>query len=181
MKQPTPLTSIFGSKAGFMATAVCGSLVIVLWMTGQASGMAAAIAAGVMAGACKAWREVQAYKAWQREWNALAGTPQVKRKGNWPALAWVFLLALVVIEPVPDPTFRGLIVLAFLLMTLVLVIKLVWKIARRFRGVRASAAPKRDHVVQVCLPVARSSPSLSQVTAALPGYCKQLLRNSSKE
>lgn len=180
MKEPTPLVYIFGSKAGFLATAGGAGLVICLWLNGQASGMSAFIAAMVMAGACKAYREVQAFRAWQRNWNALAGTPAPRQGKHWASAIWMLLLALVIAQPVDDPTFRSLTEWAFLLMSLVLATRFVWRLARRIRARPASAAEPR-HVVEVCLPVVRRAATVREATAALPDYCKQLLRHGSKE
>ncbi len=184
MKKPGPFVYLFGNPiallAAFGATAFFGYR----WWSEDASLLPAIVAFLVFCQTMRAMDQLQKYTEWKREWDAMGGeprTPARKLTMQSPLVriligvpAWGVGFYWVMTLPNDGP---GMLIAksCFWLGTALGVGSLIYQALPR-RKKAARAAPAKYPDVAVCLPVPRSSPSIRDVLAQLPDYCRALLR-----
>jgi hypothetical protein len=181
MKRPSGFTYVVGNPVSVIALALGAAYLAYQWWNGgsPAIALAAFIAAAYAMGANS---RLQKYNDWKREWEAMEGKRPSQRTARrvlnsvavrvaiglplWCAFAYLALTSG------NDPTMRAARAL-FLLATLVMAVGFAYRLMRRRRP-RANAS--RDVPVTLCVAPPRQSPDLAQAYAALPVYCRAILR-----
>ena len=123
----------------------------------------------------RAHEQVQAYKAWKREWDAMSGIPP--RPTRWPRLVGLALVGVALTFLFYDVGQYGsasaLLGVVLLFIIPLLVIGLVLKL---IRGMMRRKAAK---VMPVTVCVSRSmfnKPDIARAYRDLPAYCRAILR-----
>lgn len=206
MKAPTRNEVQLGSRLGLALSGVAAAVAVVAWMDGSVPWLVPAVGLLLCRAARQARTKVLAYQRWRGAWDGMAGeagpgsallaprpeaptavpvkadAPEARRARTGRVLlaAWAVLLLWLFTQPGRTDAY-GAAALLWVLLTLVGAIRLLlWlggRVSNSITG-RERGAPKLegDHVVKVCLPVPRDVPSLKGLHAALPDYCKPLLR-----
>lgn len=178
MKRPGAIVYLFGNP--FSGLALFGATIFFgyRWWIGEASPYLAFGFFFATAYASKASDQLNSYRLWKREWNAMGGSAALDRLfarahslrmvvgfALWGAFAYgVYLVSA-------DPAARIPVAL-FVLGTAILVTSGIYRLVKRRRS---HAKPFRDVPVAVCLPVPQHSSTIGQAFSALPAYCMQTL------
>ena len=186
MKQPNPLIYVFGHTLVCLGALSVAATVDLQWVEtpDQVPGMLPLIASAIAIGTLKAHGQVTSFKAWQRNWNRVAGQPPAApRKRHWALALWLCALVLAASRPFPDAMVNELAALVFVLSSIWLLATFLLKAARwGTRRMHArTGTPAPHYVVEICQPVGRRSPKPAEIVAALPAYCQQLLQHQSQE
>ncbi len=124
----------------------------------------------------RAHEQVQSYRAWKREWDAMSGIPP--RPSRWPRVVGLLVLGAPLAFLFYDVGQHGgasavlgvVILLVGLLVTVGLMLKLVGRLMRR----------KATKVMPVTICVNRSmfnKPDIASAYRGLPAHCRAILRH----
>jgi hypothetical protein len=180
MKRPSIRSVILGHPAVGVPVALASvGALYVCWFRGAEHGAALGLIPVAMLFAVgKASQEMTAYRAWKREWDAMAPTAPERRTGRFMAAIGLLLGAVVLIGGVASSDVGPIIanhllgwglVLAPFLLGMVAVRSLTRRLRHRSRrGVEGQPAAV---IAKPILP----APALPAAYAALPAYCQRLL------
>jgi len=181
MKRPGPHIYLFGNPVSTFVLAVAAIYLGYEWWIGAASPVAAIAAVIAAAFASKANERLEAYNTWKREWQVMSGEAPTAGRLLIPYRALRIVLGLTVwslfayvaLDPGPRQDVQIAAAL-FWLATALLIAGGIYRLVKRRS--RSRPKPARDVPVTICLPVPRQSAALSQALAALPEYCRSLLK-----
>ncbi len=176
MTRPSLLTYLFGNPVSALALGLAALWLGYQALTGGASWLVAlgAIAVAVYAG--KAFDQVEKYRLWKREWDAMSGQPSAGfALGRVPGLRFaagmaLWCLGLYFVVTLDDTPGVALGRLLFWLGTAVMVVGMIYRLVSRSRPKRRAERA----MVSVSLPISRNSPARQQAYASLPVYCLKL-------
>lgn len=174
MKQPSGRTKFLAHPVIGMPVTAVGA--VFLWAAFQGSNLLVGFMAVCLIGAAQQAREqVNAYKAWEREWNGMAAGSQPARKRSWGAwavvglgLVWWGLACASGYDPYKGAV--GTLGLMAVSAIAIQFLKMAWRIIPRLRRPSAKSA-----VVTVIARPVMPTPSLTDAYCALPSYCHALL------
>ncbi len=181
MSRPGLLTYLVGNPVSALLVVFATLILVVGAFSGSVHWLVALVAVIVTGHAMGCNRRLQEYGRWKREWDGMGG--QATAKKSLRALAkllslrilfgvggWL-LLAFLTLGAAHQPG-AGILVALFWLGSAFLLGNAVYRAIRRRRAGRKAT----NVTVRVCLAVPRSSPSLAQANAALPDYCRLVMR-----
>ena len=174
MREPSIQTKLLASPPVFFGSWALAALSVYGWSQHPDSWPMPIWFGLLVTAVMKADEQVRAYKAWRREWDAMAGLPPPRRK--WPQLVGA-LLALPLLSLLLDAHQHGggqevAGVLLLLIAPIVVIAGLVrlWRWVHRRARRRARDQYARIACKRPLLPV----PPLVAAYHALPPYCQQL-------
>jgi len=180
MKRPSIRSVVLGHPlVGVpVALASVGAL-YVCWFRGEEGGaVLGLIPVGMLCAVSQASQEMTAYRAWKREWDAMAPPAPGRKPGRFMAAIGVLLSAAMLIGGVASSGDGaaiihhllgwGVVLVPFLL-GMVTVRLLIRRLRRRYRR-GAHAQPGKV----IAKPII-AAPALPAAYAALPAYCQRLL------
>lgn len=194
MNRPSPIAFIVGNTVVTGCAVIAAGFAVIAWIGGNAPLMVPIAALGIAAWSTRACSDVSRYRAWHRQWEALApeqpsppGPPatavpvEATRGGQrWPmAIVVASWLCLAAMNKTPDQQS------AFVLFTLGILLyggfalSAVLLRRRRSRAPAAAAVmPQSEDLVALCvaLPLYPVTP-LPAAYQCLPDYCVKTLRS----
>jgi len=189
MNRPSPFTFLLGNPVSLLAFWLLTAFLAYQWYANGASGLLPIIVGIGALSASNAYRRVEAYRLWKREWDAMDGKPASKPwltgvlrgtmmkiivgGGIWCAFAYAALKA-------SNQPGMQIVAGMFWLGTLLLVGGGIYRLVRRGSPTKAKAEAMRDVPVTQCLRTPTQSPDLEHAFAALPDYCVPLLERSHR-
>lgn len=183
MKTPSIQTQILGHPLiGFpVALASLGGLYLATQLGGGGI-LVGVISAGMLVSSARASQQMQAYRAWKLEWDAMGAAPSPRARSGWGIGVLAVMLVGVVwgLAVMVDPDGMGklLSVIAALCPLGIAVLGLAllarWLLRRRRRD--RGAVP----VAVIARPI-HPIPSVSAAYAALPEYCRVLFSDPSAQ
>jgi hypothetical protein len=181
MNRPSRFSYAIGNPVSVLGILGFGGFLLYRWWTGQAPGMAAVFAFVMISSAVTASDRIGQYAAWKRQWDALGGvsTPTLRQRiAAVPGLRAVVLLGvwlgIVYYGSVGthDAWGRIGILIGVLGVPAVLAVAAVARLVGWVRSRRR----RRLMPVAICLRRPRRAVTPAQAKAAVPDYCRALLR-----
>ncbi len=187
MNRPNPIVYLIGNPISCLFLLGIAALLIFQWWTHQetTSWLILPVAAFIGYGAMKANTQLRTYKAWRREYDAIAEAGQSSASGARQSTAVNMLIVIALwaglgywlvsnATQAQSTKYYGELGLLFLTINAALVLKFIhWLVTRRRR---VAVSSSDGYVVTACLPVPNQSPRALDVLPALPHYCRRLLR-----
>ncbi len=176
MRAPSTQTRLLASPpVQLTAWASAGCFAYHFW-NGAPVFWALVITVAFLLNVIRAHEQMQTYRAWKREWNAMSGTPP--RPSRWPRVVGLLVLGAPLAFLFYDVGQHGgasavlgvVILLVGLLVTVSLILKLVGRLMRR----------KAAKVMPVTICVNRSmfnKPDIASAYRGLPAHCRAILRH----
>ncbi|MDH4745874.1 hypothetical protein OMP43_17755 [Sphingomonas sp. CBMAI 2297] len=176
MKRPPASVMFFGHPLVVAAVGCFALWLGYLWWTGAAEGVGALVALLAATGCARAGERAGKYRQWQREWNAMSGTPRggVSLGGLRKVAAIVggLLAGLLALSYLSHPTLSWAAILTLLGLGIAVLRAMTGGAKTKASAKRAASTPS----VAQCLRPPGQSTHLNQAYAALPDYCRRMLR-----
>lgn len=175
MRPPGAITALIGHPAVALPIFLGAVAVGYYWLAGELTGWAAFGAVVLATWTAKASDQVNKYRAFKREWDAMSGGSVARRTLRIGGLRYVFgiaawlFMALLAIDASSDPAIAWVGWLFWLVSGLA-VLSLI--ATPRRRG-------KRGSTVAVLVKIG-DSPSVAEAANSLPGYCRTLISLPSR-
>lgn len=187
MNRPSAFTYLVGNPLSCLVLlCIAGAMAYQWWINQETTSWFILIIAFFIAStAMKANTQIANYKAWKQEYEDIAtggdSSLAAARRNAFlrrfvAAIIWLALALWLgqnakVADKIPS---YGNIALVFLILTTGVLLKIIFSVwaARRQKPKQATG----DHVVTLCLPIPKDSPTMQEVFPYLPAYCQRLFR-----
>lgn len=187
MNRPSAFTYLVGNPLSCLALlCLAGAMVYQWWINQETTSWFILIIAFVIAStAMKANTQIANYKAWKQEYDDIATGGDSSLAGArrnaflrrfaaviiWLALAYWLGLNAKAADKISS---YGNIALVFLILTTAVLLKIIFSVwSARHKKPKQTTS---DHVVTLCLPIPKESPTMQEVFPILPAYCQRLFR-----
>lgn len=175
MREPSTQTRVLASPLVFWSSLAATAFFGYHFLHGEPVFWALVITLCFSLNVIRAHEQVQTYRAWKREWDAMSGIPP--RPSHWPRFAGLLVLGAPLVFLFYDVGQHGgasaIFGVVILLVGLLLAFGLMFKLAGRL--MRRKAAK----VMPVTICVNRSmfnKPDITSAYRGLPAHCRAILR-----